>query len=401
MARHVKPYRLYFRKDTGFWYYKLPGQGWRSTECTKEHEALAKVLEKAGPRPEVPAEPAARKPTLREFAADFFEWGRCAWIRRRHAAGQPFGRTVARGRRGHLLHYLFPRFGDLPLDRIKVKEVEDWLLELPLANQTKNHIVDSFRIVLTEAVRQEILPTNPLANIVRMANVYRARDAFSLEECMRLFPRRKAELLRVWKEPKWAALFYTMLTTGIRVSEAAALQWRHILWETPAMLLVEQAVKADGRTVGKPKAGDVRAVLLPRRTRYTLAWWREKSPCTEPDDFVFPGEGPGWRLHPKTIGHRFPLGLKEAGIETKGKVFCAHSLRHTYTSQMTKMLPEALLRYMVGHRSETVTARYRHLSPADRLRALLPGAPPRPGQPLELNGQHTRGQAAIIDSLFS
>lgn len=371
MSRPSKPYRLTFRKDTGFWYYSLPGKKWRTTGTTKEHEAHRFAMEQATARA---PEALPQVPTLRQFAADFFAWDRCAWIRRQHAAGQPFGRQVARGRRAHLERYIFQAFGDVPLDRLKVVEVETWLLELPLANQTRNHIIDSFRIVLTEAVRQEIVPVNPLANIVRMAGTYRARDAFTLEECLRMFPRRKSELLQIWKEPKWATLFYTMLTTGIRVGEAAALQWRHLLWETPAILLVEQAIKADG-TLGPPKAGDQRAVLLPRRTRYMLAWWREHSPVTDPEDFVFCGEGPGWRLHPKTIGHRFPKGLSAAGIDRGERVLVAHSLRHTYNTRMSKMLPEALLRFMVGHKSDTLTARYQHLTPAEQLRAMLQGIP--------------------------
>jgi hypothetical protein len=47
--RHSKPYRLYLRKDTGYFFYKLPGQGWKTTGQTKEHEAHKYVIEQVLP----------------------------------------------------------------------------------------------------------------------------------------------------------------------------------------------------------------------------------------------------------------------------------------------------------------------------------------------------------------
>lgn len=183
-------------------------------------------------------------------------------------------------------------------------DVENWLLELELSNQTKNHILDTLNIVLREAKREKPIATNPLTDVERMANTYRKRDTLTLEECVLLFPRNKADLLKVWGQPKWATLFYTMLTSGIRVGEAAALRWRHVIWETPAILLVEQAIKSDGE-IGKPKSGDIRGVFLPRRTKYILAWWREQSPFHDLEDFVFFGEWGNRHLNRKTISRKF------------------------------------------------------------------------------------------------
>ena len=207
-----------------------------------------------------------------------------------------------------------------------------------------------------------------------MANTYRKRDTLSLEELGLLFPRKKTELLRIWKQPKWATLFYLMLTSGIRVGEAAALQWKHVIWDTPAILLIEQAVKSAGE-IGKPKSGDVRGIFLPRRTKYMLWWWFEQSLFKGPEDLVFYGEGRDRHLNRKTISHKFPPALKAAKIDTGDRYVTAHSLRHTYNSQMSKILPEALLQFMMGHKSRSMTERYTNLLPADRLRQYLPAPP--------------------------
>jgi integrase len=319
-----------------------------------------------------------RVPTLRQYAANFFKWGQCGWIRRQHAKGRSFSKGVAKLRRAQLENHLFKRFGDLVLDRFNAVEVENWLLEMELSNQTKNHILDTLNIVLREAKREKLISSNPLTDVERMVNTYRRRGTLTLQECMLLFPRDKAKLPGIWGQPKWAALFYTLLSSGIRVGEAAALQWRHVIWETPAILLVEQAVKSDGE-IGVPKSGDVRGVILPRRTKYMLGWWCNQSLFKEPEHFVFFGEWGDKHLNRKTISRKFPPALKAAEIDIGERFITAHSLRHTYNSRMRKVLPEALLQYMMGHSSRTMTDRYTNMLPAERLRQYLPVAP-------ELNG---------------
>ena len=60
--KHARPYRLYFRKDTGFFYYRLPSEGrWRSTGQTKEPAAHRFVIEEVLPALEQPPEP---EPTI-------------------------------------------------------------------------------------------------------------------------------------------------------------------------------------------------------------------------------------------------------------------------------------------------------------------------------------------------
>ena len=64
--------------------------------------------------------------------------------------------------------------------------------------------------------------------------------------------------------------------------------------------------------------------------------------------------------------------MLRAGIEQGSRYLTAHSLRHTYNTRMRKVLPEAFLQYMMGHKDRKMTDHYDHATPEDRLRELAP-----------------------------
>jgi hypothetical protein len=62
-------------------------------------------------------------------------------------------REMAQMRRGHLTNHILPQFKDREVGTITSADIDDWLLGLNVANATKNHIMDTFRVVLDEAKR--------------------------------------------------------------------------------------------------------------------------------------------------------------------------------------------------------------------------------------------------------
>ncbi|MBW8003975.1 MAG: site-specific integrase, partial [Planctomycetes bacterium] len=103
------------------------------------------------------------------------------------------------------------------------------------------------------------------------------------------------------------------------------------------------------------------------RTRELLAWWRDQSPYNELEHFIFFGRDGSTHLNAKTIGRKIPPAMVRAGIEIGDRWLSAHSLRHTYNTRLQKLLPEAMLRYMIGHKSRAMTKRYTHITPEERL----------------------------------
>jgi integrase len=307
---------------------------------------------------------AIRDPRLEDFTGDFFRWGSCPWIARQHAKGRSFGQYQARTRRAHLDNHILPKFGKRRLSELTRPAIESWLIALPLSNQSKNHVLYTFRIVLREAKSERLLRENPLQEAEPLGRNPRRRDVFTMDELKLLFPKTKEKLLEVWKTEKWGTLFMVLATTGIRSGEARALQWRHLL--SGGWLLVEQACKMD-KTIGRTKTGEERVVALPRRTLTALESWKKHSPFQDPQHFVFFGTAEDRPLNVESVTHFLPGAMKRAGVQITGRNLVPHSLRHTYNTIMRRVLPEEILRKLTGHKSPEMTALYDHPAVNDRI----------------------------------
>jgi integrase len=182
------------------------------------------------------------------------------------------------------------------------------LLNLPLASQTKKHILYTLNIILKEAGREHIIQGNPIDDVEPLASAFRERDILTIEELAALFPHDDEKLLTIWKNREYATLFILLVKSEIRSGEARALSWKHILWDLGAVAIL-QAVKSGG-TIGKPKSGEVRGIYLPDRTMDMLSAWHKETFFPEPDHLVFFGSDAFSPLNKKTYIKRI---LKCAG----------------------------------------------------------------------------------------
>ena len=357
----ARPYLL--KKRGKYWHYRLAGERTFHTTGKTNKEAAHVAAGKAF-RNQHPDE----KILLKEFAVDFFSQDG-PWVAARKARDRPFSPPMTRLRNTNLENHILPIFGSRSISRIQAHEVDDWILSLPLANSTKNAILDTFRLVLKEAQRRKIIDRNPIEDIERMADRYLPTDAFTLEDLKKLFPRDRSELLRIWGHAKWATIHYLMLTAGLRVGEAAALLWRHIVWDIGG-LLVLQAVKADV-TIGPTKSGTERSVILPERSLAMLKCWQEETPYPDPEHYIFFSTSGDRYFRSSSISRKMRPVLRDVEIDQTGRRLRTHSLRHTYNTRLEKVLPAEVLRYMIGHSSDAMTKRYLHKTPEDRLQELL------------------------------
>jgi len=78
------------------------------------------------------------------------------------------------------------------------------------------------RNILREAAAEGIIKANPFEHAEPMGKNGRKRDVFTLEELRILFPATQEGLVSIWKTQKYAALFLTIASTGIREGEARA-----------------------------------------------------------------------------------------------------------------------------------------------------------------------------------
>lgn len=115
-------------------------------------------------------------PILEEYAKDFYRWDASSFIKRQHAKGRGFNRTWANALQSMMEHYVFPRFGRMRLNALTRPMVEDWLVDLPLANQTRNQILYALRRILLEAESEGLILRNPLNHVEPMGKGGRVRE---------------------------------------------------------------------------------------------------------------------------------------------------------------------------------------------------------------------------------
>lgn len=316
--------------------------------------------------------------TLEEYSKTFFVWEECLWIKRQHAKGKRFSKGIAHLRRSHLTGYILPKFGRRPLTSLNRVEIENWLVDLhglktgeQLSNQTKNHILFAFRIVMREAEREGLIPLNCLRLVEPLANHAKVRDIFTKEELQMLFPIDLTELIRIWGKEEYAYYFYILATTGMRRGEARGLQWRHVIKKEERYgLLIEQAVRNDD-TLGSTKTGKSRVVLLSKRAQEYLNTWYEATPYKESDSFVFFGREGNRPIMGKTLQSRFTRALRVARIKVNGRNLVIHSFRHTYNTLLRSVLPIDILQSTTGHTSNAMTEHYNHPTTEDRYMRIL------------------------------
>jgi integrase len=291
--------------------------------------------------------------------------------------GTPFkrGDGVSEGR-------IMKRFGDQPIETVTTREVSQFLRKLdrsgmPPRNVNKHRAL--LHAIFAYAMREDThgLAANPVsgtdtrheppappldhyevAEVEALARVceqgghrgarnYRGR---SVEESEQEVAARVAE------DQQDAAFFRVLFFSGLRLGEALALRWRHVLFlpdMTGAVLDVRRAVSAGVEK--EPKGRRPRQVPLPRPAAEALARLGQRDEFTTPDDYVF-GNRLGRRLDASAIRRRYKRAAAAAGL----RPVKLHGLRHAAGSVLARSLPLVTVRDVLGHAKLETTNRYLH-----------------------------------------
>ncbi|HEV7586447.1 MAG TPA: site-specific integrase, partial [Solirubrobacteraceae bacterium] len=308
--------------------------------------------------------------TLREYAEE--------WIEAYRGRGRKGFREGTRDEyRRQLDAYIYPYFGTRKLAAIKPKLVNDFVGHLcqqtrpaptkedkervvPLSDATVRNIMSPLRACLASAVRDGLIRHNPAreVDLPHRPNVERDEDetvkAMSTEELstlLGLIPDRHRLLFRV------------LAATGLRISEAIALQWRHLELDgsTPHVKVRRALVK--GR-MGPPKSRHGRRnVPLDAELVQALRTARRDSEWPGDDDLVFPA-GNGNALSQSNLRRdALTVARGEANLSWVG----FHTFRHTCASMLFAQGRNAVqVQRWLGHHSPAFTlATYVHLLDGD------------------------------------
>lgn len=356
-------YELKPRAGSGILYAHFTGTGRRlSTRSRNEADAHAYVEALISGTDKAP-----KSSILEDFAANFFDPEKCEWLKRQKKKGKRFGLSNQLNRRSMLTNHILPKFGHRAIETLRAPEIEDWLLSLERSNSTINQILFTFRIVLKEAVRQDLASRNEAKFIEQLVDDYEQSDVFSDDELSRLFPADGEQFDTVWERFGVGVMAYVALVSGARHGELRALKWSDVKDDAAGSVLVlTKTVQKDG-TLGPTKNRENRITMIDHRARRLLSRLWDRSPQNDPDSFVFTanGETPWWTNYTYKY---FKRALDNAEIQKGGnRVLKFHSFRHTYVTRLRRQeVNEQVVQSTVGHSSAAVTDIYDHKELSDR-----------------------------------
>jgi integrase len=325
-----------------FWVASTPGAdgkeftGVTAEDAREQRDVWLRANGRALPRGERP------KPiTVAAFAETFLEHRKKT---KRETTYRDYEMTL----NGHLLPYLGDdKIGELSDERVK------WLyktLEGKVSASMRARVHRHLRALLNYALEQKVIKSSPLASIKQDVPRHRPSAVRPLEDAQ------VANLLKVAKGDRLAALFVAAVDTGARQGELFALEWPDIDLENRAINVRRAASEANGHVTLVPcktKKSVRRVDISPEtvatlRQRKALALKEGLGDCR----LVFPSPH-GQLLRKSNFIRKVWVPIrKKAGIPSAR----FHDLRHTCAVLLLKEnVHPKIVSERLGHASVVIT----------------------------------------------
>ena len=268
---------------------------------------------------------------------------------------------------GYFKNHLLPAFGEMPLARIGVEDVQGFKsakLAAGYKPQTVKHLLRLLRQMLNHAVDWNYIRSNPAQKVKNPSVPKTEMDCLTPEEA-----RRFLEAVPF----KWYPFFLAAITTGLRLGELLAMRWENIDWSSDRYFVRETLSRARygykggfsaPKTEGSQTAVDLTSACLQALKVHEVRQITHKlAPGLEYEDhgLIFCNVK-GRPYDQKNIVHRqFHTALKDAGLRR----IRFHDLRHTTASILINQgAPPKSIQRQLRHASiETTFDIYGHLFP--------------------------------------
>jgi len=264
--------------------------------------------------------------------------------------------STVEGYRSVVRTHLLPAFGDLQLEGITTRMIEEWSERLEGSTSKRRLALVLLHGIFRRAMKVWDLPGNPAANVEKPP-LMRAGDleVFSPEEVW--------ALVRAAASYQDATIFLTAAFTGLRRGELLALRWRDVDFGG-SVIRVRASYSAGAVTT--PKSGKVRSVPMAPDVAEALARLSARDGFTGDDDLVFAGDTGGF-LDASALRRRYDAALKRAGL----RKLRFHDLRHTFGTRMIAKADIRRVQEWMGHADIQTTMRYLHYAPRKEDAALV------------------------------
>jgi integrase len=257
--------------------------------------------------------------------------------------------------RAILRAHLLPRFGALAVNRVRKKDVEEFmaaLAEAGLAARTRSGIFKLLSQIFAFAVRHGWCEDNPCRSVRRP----RVRDCSEI----RFLNQQELDALIAAVDVSALPFGYTdraillaAAMTGMRQGELLALRWRDVDWKAKRIRVRRNYTRGHWSTP-KSRSGE-RSVPLSSKVEAELRAHLRRSPFSGEDDLVFANPLSGEVLLHGPLVRRFKKALKVAGV----REIRFHDLRHTFGTRIAAAgVPMRVLQEWMGHRDYRTTLIY-------------------------------------------
>jgi integrase len=259
-----------------------------------------------------------------------------------------------------------PTLGELKIAGLTPVEVERWLVRLdeyrvkvknnpagrPLSQSTKRTCYAVLALACDTAVRDGLLPDNPVRQAPRPAKARVAVPVLSAAEV-------DALLAAAAKEPRWLPLTVLLANTGLRINEALTLKWADVDLDAARATILDAKTASGKRTV--PLVPSVVDALRTQR-KWQAECRLKVGPGWQHTGLVFTGEG-GAALDDHNCRRAQRRLLKAAGLPRE-RAF--HTLRHSMATRLLgEGVPMPIVSALIGHASiRTTVDTYGHLDTA-------------------------------------
>lgn len=281
------------------------------------------------------------------------------------------------------LNNILERFGAFLIRDVTPNSYQDYLYDLKDQGKKRNTIIaihTAASLMFVYAKRKNMITEDPTADAVIPKDKLSARKVGEKRQVLPKFLEKNQlkkflEVSRFTLTPNFWALFLILAYTGLRISEAAGLQWEDIDTDERTIDVNKQLLASSVRDYSFETTKNEQSERIvsygdtvAKAFEVLRNWQRvEKLSARDfnpNDNFVFwNNEYPGYPIAITSMGKIMRRVLKEADLPT---TLTPHSFRHTHVSLLASnprvSLPEIQAR--IGHKgnSKTTSLIYLHVT---------------------------------------
>ena len=300
-----------------------------------------------------------------DYAINFWDRG-SAYVNYRESRAD-ITDTYLSNCRKMLVNQILPFFAAFPIDKITDKMINDWLLGFKerailkngkpevvrYKNTYANTVLGTLSVMLAEAVRRELIPSNPCDKVQRLKNDRRKIEILTVEEVQKLFPKNHET---VWGDREIAYIANRLASlTGMRFGEILGLRGENVFDD---YLLVCGQYGCFG--YGNTKTKQSRTIpLLPEMVSLL-----RRLTAVNGTGYVFSQNNGAKPVSQTNIRRAFHRSLKKIGInekEIRRRGLSIHGWRHFLNTELQRQgLTIQQVQSVTGHKSDRMTEWYSH-----------------------------------------